>query len=176
MKTFLAILLLLSGCGFEPVYKTSEDAKNTLSQVAVKDVPGRAGQIFTASLKDRLNPTAQVSNPRFLLQPTVDIQIVPISIDDDGTIARFRLLFDTSYTLKDMKTEKIIQRDRIRRSSSYNISDADYSTFIAERNAIEEGAETLAHEYFLRIAAFLKQYQQQQNSISPPGKQVVALP
>ncbi|MBY0355104.1 MAG: hypothetical protein K2Q12_05170 [Rickettsiales bacterium] len=155
---------LLAGCGFSPVYGTraAGGTSQTLAQVQVLPAVGRVGQLFTAALEDKLNPNAEGQAIRYELQPTINVQLVPISIALDGTVARFRVLYDTSYTLYDRELGKQIKADRIHRSSSYEvINDADFSTYAAEQDAVAHGLDELSQDYFLRVSAFLRRYERE---------------
>lgn len=162
---FLAFSLLLSGCGFEPIYNkhAAPGSSPLLSQVEVMPMPGRVGQLFVAALEDKLNPDARGTIARYELKPNIQVQMVPISISQDGTASRFRVLYDTNYTLYDREAGKQIHADRIQRSGSYEVlNEADYSTYVAEQDAISRGIDELSEDYFLRIAAFLKRYESSQ--------------
>lgn len=161
----LALLLFplaLLGCGFQPVHATRLEGgvAQTLAQVEVMPVRGRVGQLFVAALEDKLNPQSIAATKRYELTPVVNVQMVPLSIAPDGTVARFRVLYDTSYTLYDREAGKQIQTGRVQRSGSYEVlNEADYSTYVAEQDAIARGLDELSQDYFLRIAAILKRYQ-----------------
>jgi LPS-assembly lipoprotein len=161
----LSLVLMLAGCGFQPVYGTRAEGglSNTLRQVEVLPVPGRVGQVFVAALEDRLDPQAEGSSKRYELKPSVTVQMVPVSIAPDGTVARFRVLYDTRFTLYDREAGKRVASDRIQRSGSYQvINDAEYSAYVAEQDAIARGLEELAQDYFLRISNVLKDYEAKQ--------------
>lgn len=158
----LLVPLALLACGFQPVHATRLEggAAETLAQVEVMPVPGRVGQLFVAALEDKLNPQSVAATKRYELTPVVNVQLVPLSIAPDGTVARFRVLYDTSYTLYDREAGKQIQTDRVQRSGSYEVrNEADYSTYVAEQDAVARGLDELSQDYFLRLAAFLKRYQ-----------------
>ena len=165
LVSLLFPLCILSGCGFQPVHATRMEggAAEALAQVEVMPVPGRVGQLFVAALEDKLNPQSVGATKRYELKPNVTVQLVPISIALDGTAARFRVLYDTSFTLYDREAGRQIHADRVTRSGSYEVSnEANYSTYVAEQDAIGRGLEELSQDYFLRVASFLKTYEASQ--------------
>jgi hypothetical protein len=164
-RVLLILSLLTSGCGFEPVYskRTTGKSSTALSQVKVMPVPGRLGQLFVAALEDKLNPNASNATIRYELKPNISVQMVPISIAADGTASRFRVLYQTNYTIYDREVGKQIHTDRIQRSGSYEVLiEADYSTYVAEQDALSRGIDELSQDYLLRVAAFLKGYEAKQ--------------
>lgn len=161
----IGILLLLAGCGFQPVYGTRTEGglSGSLAQVEILPVPGRIGQLFMAALEDKLNPQSEDATQRYELKPQLSVQMMPISISPDGTVARFRVLYETSFSLYDREAGKEIASDSIDRSGSFEApNDADYSTYTAEQDAMARGVEELAHDYFLRISSLLKEYEARQ--------------
>ncbi len=159
------VSLLLAGCGFQPVYGTRAEGGSSplLSQVEITPVPGRVGQLFKATLEDKLNPNAIDAPARYELTPVIQVQSIPISISRDGTASRFRVFYSTSFTLYDRDAGKKIHTGKIQRAGSYEVSnEADYSTFVAEQDAILRGLDELSHDYFLRISSILKKYESEQ--------------
>ncbi|MCB1318253.1 MAG: hypothetical protein KDK27_19940 [Leptospiraceae bacterium] len=157
LRNSLCVFLItsLTACGFTPLYAN----KRMLSSIEVQNIPGRSGQLLHASLEDLFDPSSSGDTIIFTLAPQLSTQSVPISIESDGTIQRYRILFKTSFTLTDVTTGEVIYSDTVTRTNSYNISDADYSTFVSEQDSIKRGLDELAQEIFLRISAFLSRYE-----------------
>ncbi len=147
-------VLLVSGCSFTPVYQKGGLASE-LSAIKIDTVRTREGQLLKAALEDNLHTdyTNQYAL-RYRLAPTVTIGTQALSIESDGTTRRYRLIGRSEIHLYDISSGKKIYYDTVERLSSYNISDADYSTYIAGRDAQKQVVTALAEDIRLRLIAY----------------------
>lgn len=161
---FLALAALsffLASCGFEPLYGTHQNASagggnSPLSAVAIDPIDGLVGQQFKAALEDRFNPTGAPTPSLYGLTVNVKATKTPTVIEPDGTISRYNLLLDSNYTLYRKADGAKLRSDHVRRTTSYNLSDADFSDFISENDAMRRALTELSEDYRLRLAAYFK--------------------
>lgn len=158
LSKIIAVFLLLgaTACGFRPLYgdegyrATSAD----YATIEVAHVPGHEGQLLVAAIEDRLNPKGEAVPFEYVLNPRLDIQLVPLSFKEDGTVTRYKVRVSSAYSLTHLDDNKQIDHGILRRSNSYNVSDADYSTFVAQQDSINRAIESLGEKYFIRLSAF----------------------
>lgn len=159
-RSWLALVLLpwlAAGCGFTPVYQQGA-AGNQLRSITI-DVPprNREAQQLRIALEDAIAPGGAPTNgtARYRLNATPALRVDPLSIDPDGTIRRYRIIGSVSYSLSDSESGEVLQQGTVERFNSYNISDADYSTYTAAEDARALLLESLAEEIRLRLIAAL---------------------
>lgn len=154
--------MALSACGFEPVHGRSSGTENTaehadvLEQVQV-DIPtgGRSGQIFRIALEDRLHPRNLYPSPKYRLTAPIEEIRQPIIIERDASITRYNLILKTQLTLTEIDSGKTLLNKPLQRISSFNVSDSDFATYVAQNDALENGMAALAQSIQREVAAKL---------------------
>jgi hypothetical protein len=86
----IVALVLLAGCGFQPLYGTTvsgSGATEKLGQIRIDPIPDRIGQQIRNFLLDRLNPYGQPARPvfRLIVKPTVSSTDLGIERDETAT-------------------------------------------------------------------------------------------
>lgn len=161
---FTVILFLfyaLSACGFQPVHGTKPQETSTggkLEKVQVRVAnQNRTGQLFTIALEDALHPSNHYPEPDYLLTSSLEEIKQPIIIERDASITRYNLVLRARYSVQNLKTGDYLLRDKLsQRISSYNVSDSDFATFIADREARERGIEELARTISMELVTLLQ--------------------
>lgn len=150
---------LISGCGFEPLYgRKGEAAPATLGGVSVDHIGGgRMSQQFKAELEDHLNPRGVIpANPAYRLSVTLSSAASAIGVARDGTVSRYNVNLVSGYVLVRIADGKQVVSGSLNHVGSYNnVTDAYFSTYIAEQKATKEGLKELAELYRHRLAAYL---------------------
>lgn len=158
------VTILLSACGFEPLY--SQHYRSTLtvdlSSILVdvggsgSDSGGRYGELLKAEIEDQVNPRKDRALKQFRLVISYKQEENALFVNPDGTSSRGDLIFISSYTLTRLKDSKQIASGTLRRISSYNTApQADYATYVSMEDARKRGIIELAQDYKLRLAALL---------------------
>jgi LPS-assembly lipoprotein len=162
----LVLLLpsLLGGCGFKPLYNSKageSDRSQVFAGVKIDHIAGegRMEQQFRINLEDRLNPRGRVpADPAYHLATTLTSQSVAIGVARDGTVSRYNVYLDSDYALYRTADEKKIAAGHVRHVSSYNnLTNAYFSTYISEQDAIKRGVEELAEIYRDRLSTYLEE-------------------
>jgi LPS-assembly lipoprotein len=146
----LCTLLTLPACGFHPLYATpSAEQRASLTHIEVVQPPGRLGQLFAIALTDALPPRA--GKPLYRLEPAIEKQLQPVVVRKDGRISRYDTVMLVTLVLKDSNGKEVM-RDVVRSYSGYNVLDADFASFIAERDASRRAVEQAANDTVQRLA------------------------
>ena len=149
MRLFAIILstLIVSSCGFKPIYATPEGAAAPINkQIAIGPVtaPEEVHLFITASLGDRM--VLRVGEtPKYELTVVASEVAQRLAVQIDATVTRYNYRLNGRYSLRDLKTQKVI-KGRVRAITSYNIVSSQYSTLFAERAAREKAARLLAED------------------------------
>ncbi len=144
----LPVALLLSACGFEPLYATNESAtRPALQSVRLAGVKASdiARPAVTRALARRTAPAALESEAEYELEVTVRelAQALAVQIDDSVTRYNYRLLAD--YVLTPRNGGKEI-KGKAEAVASFNVVASQYSTLYAEESAREKAARALAEK------------------------------
>lgn len=154
---FTLCLLALAGCGFQPVYgKKNESSGTLLGGVRVESPSGRPGQQLRINLEDRLNPSGAIPpNPAYYLKTDLTTTSTPIGVARDGTVSRYNIYLISNYSLYSSNDNKLLTKGTIQQVSSYNnVTNAYFSTYISESDAIKRGIEELSEQYRQRLVSY----------------------
>lgn len=162
-------ILMLASCGFEPMYsKKQQGNPDALAGVYIEKVSGegRMAQQFRTDLEDKLNPGGKVpANPAYSLSVSLVSTESAIGVARDGTISRYNLYLDSTYSLREYGTEKVVANGNLRQVASYNnLTNAYFSTYVSKEDAIKRGVTELSENYRQRLAPYL-------NGQRPPVKE-----
>lgn len=154
--TVILLAGLLSACGFQPLYGSKEGFKERLASVYIDPIPERMGQVLKTKLEDKLNPRGLSENPDYRLIVTLTSTASAMGVGRDGTISRYNVNLTSSYQLLNAHDNSLVTSGDLRHTSSYNnVSNAYFSTFVSEQDAIKRGVAELAELYRQRLAAYL---------------------
>jgi len=158
----LSILLLsfaLCSCSFKPVHaKLDSGLANTLASVQVSDIRGREGQLLKYKLTDLLSPDSSSAYPNYRL----DIELVTnredLGIQENLRITRYNIVQTANYKLVALQNNQIADEGAIKVKSSYNRTESEFATFVAEEDSSEKAAEELAQLVKQRLTAYFAKY------------------
>jgi LPS-assembly lipoprotein len=147
-------LLLLAGCGFEPLHGKKDGYWSVPEMAAIKvaAIEDRNGQLLRNELLDRLTPTGQPNRSQYLLRVISKESSTSLGIRKDATASRANLLVNASYTLEE--AGRVITSGTANSSVSYDVLDAKFATTVAELNASKRAAQELAEVIAAHIASF----------------------
>ena len=142
-----AVMLLLSGCGFRPIYATTADGVSPLNQrIAVREItaPETVRPLIEKAFHNRLL-LKDGQKPEYELIVTARESAERLAVQIDATVTRYNYRLRANYTLVDLKTGKS-RTGSAQSVTSYNIVSSQYSTLYAERTAQEKASRLLAEE------------------------------
>ena len=168
-----AALLLLGGCGFQPLYGennalNSDNAPgsvvNELSQVSVaisvtEDTDGRRSGLVGFETRNQLIDLLG-SNALNTAKYNLIIQLRGVrrglAVQSDASVTRFNYLLQGNYQLIDNASGSTILTGRSRSFSAYNVVDSEFATVTARRDAEFRAARNIAEDLKLQLALFFK--------------------
>lgn len=156
-------LLLLTACGFAPVYGTNntnngsrDSAATVLNQTRISAMKDREGQFLRNALIDRFYRDGYPTNPQYQLTIT---ELVETETDFDITVeseaTRRQLKIRTSITLGGINTNKPSLKRNLYAVSSYNVLESEFATRVSEQNAREAILNDLSRQIEQQIALHL---------------------
>jgi LPS-assembly lipoprotein len=153
----LAAVTALSGCGFRPMYGNTGAGVPTeerLQSIRVAPMSDRIGQEMHNLMRDRLNPYGQPGSPAYVLRMQLREQRQNLGIRRDETATRANLVISARLELIETGERKVMLREVMSSTASYNILDNQFATVIAEKDARERALVVLADDVTRRLGLF----------------------
>ena len=152
----LPLLLLLAGCGLQPLYSGGGrgPVAATLSGVEVAPIEGRAGWLVRTELEDRLGGGGGAS--RYRLQVTLDDRLEGLGVRADDAVTRERRTLRARFQLVDATTGTVLLDDTRGTDAGIDVVGSEYATVAAEQTALERLAEEVANQIVARVAIFAR--------------------
>ena len=125
--------LLLTACGYEPIYGVDKPANKIMGKIDVEVSNGRNA----FELRDRLIERLGVlkNDPTYLLKYTFSIKSKNLTISKDNDVTRYTLQGETNFELVDLTSKKVIYTNTIVSNTAYSATAGTYPTAVAERDA-----------------------------------------
>lgn len=125
--------LMLSGCGFKPLYQKNAQQAYALSQVKVAQIENREGQILKNYLDHSFDNRGGARQP-YTLSVKLKFKKTPLAISKSATTSQEAAHLSVSYTLTETQTGKILSSNTDTFSSSSSVSaDSPYSGWVTEK-------------------------------------------
>jgi len=173
-----ALLLVVAGCGWQPLYArptpdpTSGGVTATLATIAIDPIStqasldplaggayepydSRAAQLLHNHLRDALNPYGQPSSAAYHLAIRLTQEVSRTASLGNGDSTREDLVLTAKYELTDAKGAKVL-RDRAQVVTSYDILKEPFSDLQSQNDAVQRGVEQLAEGIQTRLSVFLQ--------------------
>jgi LPS-assembly lipoprotein len=159
--------LLLSACGFRPMYGDPAAAGSAggatsakLAQVEIDAIADRLGQQLNNLLRDRMNPTGQPDKPKYHLAVTLGKNSTTIATGDSNTRHQ-DLTVTANYWLSRADsgdtTTYLLSNINSRVTVNYDTLDDPYNDIATEQDAERRAIEQLADMITTRVSAYFSQ-------------------
>ena len=125
--------LLLTACGYEPIYGVDKSANKIMGKIDIEVSNGRNAFEFRDRLIERLG--ALESEPTYLLKYISSIKSKNLTISKDNDVTRYTLQGETKFDLIDLASKKVIYTNTIVSNTAYSATAGTYPTAVAERDA-----------------------------------------
>jgi LPS-assembly lipoprotein len=142
--TAIAIMLLLAGCGYRPLYSTASDGRgvaDTLSTVTVQETGTRLGQQIRNNLLSSMRPPGAKGQDLYRLVLTPDAASAVIADQGRPGIQRKRLRLNVSYQLFDISSGQPIHSGKTFSVVSYDTIHEPVADLQAEANATNRAVQ-----------------------------------
>lgn len=153
----LAPLLLLAGCGLQPLYSGGSDGSvaRALAGIEVAPIPGRNGWLMRNALNDRI-AVAQEGSPRYRLEVELDDKIEGFGVRRDDAITRERRTLRARYRLTERGSGAVLVDATAGSDAGIDVVRSEYATIAAENTALERLAGEVADQIVARVALYAK--------------------
>jgi LPS-assembly lipoprotein len=149
-----AVLPLLAGCGFRPLYGDSK-LEPQLSTIFVEPVAERDGYELRNELINLLGSNGQQAGKIYRLRLILNEANQGVALQNDATITRYNDTLTVTYTLSDAKGAEVTHGTQSS-LSAYNVVASPYSTLSAQQDADKRAAQDIAERIRIDLAAFFR--------------------
>lgn len=159
------ILLLLSACGFKPMYGQNAAGGAGLAQVLanieidqIRSVDGRQerlSQLLQNNLKDRISPLPSDGSVAYLLKANYEVEERGFGIREDESVTLQNLKLSVAFRLVEINSEDIIMDGNARAIVTYDLVRSDFSNKIARETSLERLSEEATNQIITRIGMYL---------------------
>ncbi len=151
----LAAALLLSGCGYRPLYGSSADSAGvaaTMASVTIPAADNRIGQLIRNDLISTMR--SGESADRYTLQIVPSVKKTSIiqkpTVDNQRQAVNLSVEFD----LIEKATGTSLHKGKTFSQASYDVVGQPFADLQAETNATERAAHEVSADIRIRIAAY----------------------
>jgi LPS-assembly lipoprotein len=157
-----ALLALLAGCGWEPLYSNSQTDVGSadLRGIEVARIPERVGQQLEMALRTSFNPSGIETKHTYRLVITLNRILQDLGIQSQGLGTRGEVQLYATYQLVEIATGKMLSTGSIHASDSFDIQANGYSTVVAQNDASVRDVEEIRREILARMTMFMQSRQQ----------------
>lgn len=142
----------LGGCGFTPLY-AAPGVTPKLASIQVSRPDGRTGFLMGQYLDDDFGKNRGVAPAYRLLLKTNEVRI-PRGIRVNNVASRYEVDLNTTYTLIDIATRKIVTAGLVKVNVTYDSADQPYAGIAAEQDGQRRAAEQAAQRIQLELASY----------------------
>jgi len=157
----LGAALLLSGCGFHPLYGSEgvgSELGRTFADIYVEPIADYGVANTGYELRNALiNLLDSNQGGRYRLKLTLTETTQGIALETDASITRYNDTLTVNYTLTDSESGKVIKQGLETALSAYNVASNPYSTLIAQQAADKTAAQDMAERLRLELGVFFDQ-------------------
>ena len=162
LRPVLALaFMLLTGCGFTPVYGTHTAADgspvaNDLNAVAIENIADRNGQMLRNDLIDRMYGKNRPAQPLYDLKVTIHSDEADLGILANATATRSLLNMYANYTLTDSKGHELLT-STAHSVASFDRLDQMYGTVAARQDAYERTLHEVSEQIINRVSLYFSE-------------------
>lgn len=153
----LMALLLLSACGFSPIYGAHDGNKTpvseALSAVYIENIPNENGQKLRNKLMDRLYYHGRPVDPEARLLVSLNASESDLGIRKDATAELSELSAQANFRLFDRSGKELL-KGSARSSVIYSKLDAQFGTLAAQRNSYDRAINEIAEQILSQLSLF----------------------
>ena len=151
-------LLMLFGCGFQPILgtRTGSEIRKEVRYIEISPIADRIGQQLRNHLVHDIMPLggSSVTKYKLIVKLTESKQNLAIKKSEIATRANLR--FNANYEIVLKSNGKKIAGGHSRMTTSYNILNQTFSTLMAEKNARKRAVREISADISSKIYSFFR--------------------
>ena len=148
--SFGALVLMLAGCGFEPVYGPGGSAEELRGRIDVVAPDDEEGFALVKRLEDRLGLP---EGPDLSLNADIRLREEAVGFLPDGEISRFNVIGEVTWRVSLADGGRTIATGKERNFTSYSATSTTVATIFAQRDARRRLMVILADDIVVDLLA-----------------------
>ena len=157
----LFFCLLLTGCGFHPVYGThgaegGSPVALDLNNIAIENIPDRHGQILRNNLIDRMYGKNRPTQLLYTLKVKISDSEEDLGILANATSTRSLLNMHGDYSLVDARGQEIL-KGTTHSVASFDKLDQMYGTVAARQDAYDRTLHEISEQIVNRLSLYFSE-------------------
>ena len=149
-KTILVTLLLVSSCGFSPLYK-HQTSTELAEKISIAEPKTQNEFIFYSQLTNRFSG----GSGKYILNYTIDTAKEDSGLNVDGTVHRIKVSGSVSFKITDAETGGEVLSDKEEMYLSYSNFGSTAAVLNADRTTNKELIVLLADKIADKISLFI---------------------
>ncbi len=154
----MLLCLVLSACGFTPLYAPQNNSTGIVSSLAAVTVQtggGEESRKLRIALEDLLRSNSLVA-PQYALSVSSTLFRSDVAIQQDTEVTRRNLTLRSTFTLRDLATNEPLYEAKSFGIVAYNRVASEFANIIAERDAEDRVTNQVAEEIHTKLAIYFE--------------------
>ena len=167
----LVLGLLLVACGFQPMMATPTNqpaVDEQLAQVTIDEIPDRVGQELRNRLIDHFYHDGRPAKPLYRLVIKLDTSQMTLAVQSDVSASRSEWIVTANYQLYYIPNNTLVLSGSSRAVPGYNVTYAQYSSFVSENAAFDRGIVYVGDDIATRVGMYFARDPDQRRKLPPP--------
>jgi LPS-assembly lipoprotein len=157
----MAMLFMLSACGFEPMYGAQSAGGQVIASatpdIEIANIPDREGQYLRNILIDKLYSRGRPANAAYELKfSPLAKEIVNIGIEKNATATRAQMQISTQMQLVEKGTGRVLLQRDLKTIGAYNLLDNQLATMVSQKNITESIIQELSDNALTEIDLYFR--------------------
>lgn len=152
-----AVVVLASGCGWQPLYGTTAsggELTEVMRSVNVSTVPGRVGQRVRNELIFLTTGGGEAGTPKYRLDIAIRELVMQTMATSSGTTEGEVYQLYTEFRLIRLSDNKIVMEGHSNARAAYDKVSSVFANVRARRDAEDRAAKTIAEAIRTRLASY----------------------
>ena len=133
--TTISILIVLTSCGFKPIYKFSESSFDFRSySISIMNENDTSREIKEEIRKSF--PSSSEIKKEYIIEINTTENLEPLITNTDGTIAKYRIEIIMNFKVKDKNENTYIMEDVVRGLAQYSVETSEIESDDKKRSMI----------------------------------------
>ena len=155
----ILVSLLVTGCGFQPLYGTQSRGGGApteayFSVVRIDLIPDRAGQELRNELLDKLNPLGAPAQARYHLAVRLAVVRQNLGIQRNDTSLIGRVDVSATYSLLEVGSERAVHQGSSRSLTTFPVVQSNFANVQAESDAQSRALREISEDIRTQLALF----------------------
>ena len=134
--TTISILIVLTSCGFKPIYKLSESSFDFRSySISIMNENDTSREIKEEIRKSF--PSSSEIKKEYVIEINTNENLEPLITNTDGTIAKYRIEIIMNFKVKDKNENTYIMEDVVRGLAQYSVETSEIESDDKKRSMIQ---------------------------------------